>query len=290
MRTEKTLDEFVSFLLVNRQLVRKSAEVYAYWADRWITFEPVKHCSPVLLQAFLARIKEQYAPNSVAVCVSSLRMFCNWCGECDKPMINEIKRPKSKRKIPSILTLEETQKLITASWGIMPEDYRNRAMLETMYSSGCRVAELCSINLEHLELAEHRVCVVGKGGQQRYLWLNNPAVKAIEEYIEKGRPHLVTQKSERALFVGQRGKRVGHSTVYYIVGKIAEKAGIHKHVHPHLIRHTAATHLLEGGLDLRYIKEYLGHASIATTQIYTHVSTGGLADRLRQYHPRACGD
>ena len=160
-------------------------------------------------------------------------------------------------------------------------------MLEILYASGARVSELCGLDLEDIDYARSTIRVLGKGNKERTIPIGNPAMRALETWLKNGRDSLAGAKSERAVFLGARGKRIDQRTVrtmvYHALAALegAEKMG------PHALRHSAATHLLEGGADLRTVQEILGHASLATTQIYTHVSTERLQKAFKQAHPRA---
>ena len=162
---------------------------------------------------------------------------------------------------------------------------RDRALLELLYASGMRVAELCALDRENLDIPAGKATVTGKGNKQRVVPFGAPARRALREWLERGRPQLA-QSKETALFVGVRGKRIDQRQVRRVVEALTLEAGLAP-LSPHEIRHSAATHMLDGGADLREVQELLGHASLQTTQIYTHVSTARLHEAFRHAHPRA---
>ena len=160
-------------------------------------------------------------------------------------------------------------------------------MLEILYASGARVSELCGLDLEDIDYQRQTIRVLGKGNKERTIPIGNPAMRALENWLKNGRASLAGEKSMRAVFLGSRGKRIDQRTVRTVVYHALEALEGAQRMGPHALRHSAATHLLEGGADLRTVQEILGHASLATTQIYTHVSTERLQKAFKQAHPRA---
>ena len=160
-------------------------------------------------------------------------------------------------------------------------------MLEILYASGARVSELCGLDLEDIDYQRQTIRVLGKGNKERTIPIGNPAMRALENWLRNGRASLAGEKSMRAVFLGSRGKRIDQRTVRTVVYHALEALEGAQRMGPHALRHSAATHLLEGGADLRTVQEILGHASLATTQIYTHVSTERLQKAFKQAHPRA---
>jgi integrase/recombinase XerD len=195
--------------------------------------------------------------------------------------------PKIERYLPETLSEPEIAKLLAAAGGKTPLEIRDRAMVELLYASGLRVSELCNARLENLDLDQGFIRVVGKGNKQRLVPVGAGARKALAHYLEAGRPELVGKKTGGEIFLSVRGHRLTNQRIWQLLGELAKRAGLDKDVHPHMLRHSFATHLLQGGADLRIIQEMLGHADISTTQIYTHVDTRGLQKTHRQFHPRA---
>jgi site-specific recombinase XerD len=179
--------------------------------------------------------------------------------------------PKAARRLPDILTTEDIDRIAAAADGAGPADLRDRALIELLYAAGLRVSEVAALDLAQLDLRDRSVRVFGKGKKERVGVFGEPAAAALNRYLKAGRPELVTGK-EPALFLNRFGGRLTARSVQSIVRKYATKAGLPLAVHPHLLRHSFATHLLDGGADLRVVQELLGHESPNTTQIYTHVS------------------
>ncbi len=226
---------------------------------------------------------------------TSIRLFTKWAtkkGFLVKDVGATLATPKGARTLPDVLTVADASLAMDAMAARVGEEdgpisKRDAAMLEILYASGARVSELCGLDLEDIDYARSTIRVLGKGHKERTIPIGNPAMRALETWLKNGRDSLAGAKSERAVFLGARGKRIDQRTVrtmvYHALAALegAEKMG------PHALRHSAATHLLEGGADLRTVQEILGHASLATTQIYTHVSTERLQKAFKQAHPRA---
>jgi len=198
-----------------------------------------------------------------------------------------VRGPRLIRKLPGSLSTAEVDRLLNAPDDSTPQGIRDRAMLELMYSSGLRVSELCEMLIQAVDLENRLVRVYGKGSKERVSPLGSPAAAALERYLEIGRPKLVKPRTGSELFLSQWGRGLSRKTFWVMIKKTAKLAGIEKPVKPHLLRHSFATHLLEGGADLRAIQEMLGHADIATTQIYTAVRGQALADAHAKFHPRS---
>ena len=226
---------------------------------------------------------------------TSIRLFTKWAttkGYLTKDVGATLATPKGARTLPDVLTVADASLAMDAMAARVGEEdgpisKRDAAMLEILYASGARVSELCGLDLEDIDYARSTIRVLGKGNKERTIPIGNPAMRALELWLKNGRESLVGAKSERAVFLGARGKRIDQRTVRTMVyHALAALEGVEK-LGPHALRHSAATHLLEGGADLRTVQEILGHASLATTQIYTHVSTERLQKAFKQAHPRA---
>jgi integrase/recombinase XerD len=178
------------------------------------------------------------------------------------------------------------ERLLTAPSGKDPLALRDRAILELLYASGLRISELCQARLEYLNLEENIIRVTGKGNKTRLVPVGQSALEALEEYLAKGRPQLISPKSGAAIFLSIRGHPLTPARIWQLVQHYSQQAGLLAAIHPHQLRHSFATHLLRGGADLRIIQEMLGHASIATTQIYTQVDRSQLKKIHHQFHPR----
>ncbi len=195
--------------------------------------------------------------------------------------------PKLDRRLPAFLTVEEVEKLLEAPDLSTPQGQRDRALLELLYASGLRVSELVSLNLEQVDLDSREIRVWGKGAKERITLMGKPAARALSAYLSQGRPELLGEKRSRALFLNRYGERLTERTVQKILDDYATKVGIGKKVHPHMLRHTFATHLLDGGADLRVVQELLGHANLSSTQIYTHVTKSQARKVYLSAHPMA---
>ncbi|CAN2209832.1 XerD Site-specific recombinase XerD [Candidatus Nanopelagicaceae bacterium] len=226
---------------------------------------------------------------------TSIRLFTKWATKREflaKDVGATLATPKGARTLPGVLTVADASLAMDAMAARVGEEEgpiakRDAAMLEILYASGARVSELCGLDLEDIDYARSTIRVLGKGNKERTIPIGNPAMRALESWLKEGREPLAGVKSERAVFLGARGKRIDQRTVRTMVyHALAALEGVEK-MGPHALRHSAATHLLEGGADLRTVQEILGHASLATTQIYTHVSTERLQKAFKQAHPRA---
>jgi len=195
--------------------------------------------------------------------------------------------PKLDKRLPSFLTIEEINRLLETPDLSTPQGLRDRALMELLYASGIRVSELVSINLEQVNLDTNEIRVWGKGSKERMVLMGKPAARALTAYLNQGRPELLGEKRSSALFLNRYGKRLIERRVQRILEKYTNIAGIGKRVYPHMLRHTFATHLLDGGADLRVVQELLGHASLSSTQIYTHVSKSQAKKVYLSAHPMA---
>jgi len=225
----------------------------------------------------------------------SIRLFTKWAtkkGYLAKDVGATLATPKGPRTLPEVLNVADTGLAMDALASRVAEEdgplaKRDCAMVEVLYASGARVSELCGLDLQDIDYERNTIRVIGKGNKERTIPLGNPAMRALDRWLKEGRPSLAGDKSDRAVFLGARGKRIDQRTVRTVVYHALEALEGAVKLGPHALRHSAATHLLEGGADLRTVQEILGHASLATTQIYTHVSTERLQKAFRQAHPRA---
>ena len=225
----------------------------------------------------------------------SIRLFTKWAtkkGYLNKDVGATLATPKGHRTLPEVLSVVDASTAMDSLATRVAEEEtplskRDCAMLEILYASGARVSELCGLDLEDIDYQRQTIRVLGKGNKERTIPIGNPAMRALENWLKNGRAALAGEKSMRAVFLGSRGKRIDQRTVRTVVYHALEALEGAQRMGPHALRHSAATHLLEGGADLRTVQEILGHASLATTQIYTHVSTERLQKAFKQAHPRA---
>jgi len=226
---------------------------------------------------------------SVTRFLASVKSFYNFLLVTGKIKANPAKgiaAAKAERKYPEVLTSKEVELFLEQPQCVDAKGFRDRAMLELLYATGIRVSELTTLDLEDLNLAAGFVHCSSKG-RERIIPLYRTAVKALQEYVWKIRPQLVSDEAEAALFVNMNGERMSRQGFWKIIKFYQEKAGIQKEITPHTLRHSFAVHLLENGADLRSIQEMLGHADISSTQVYTHVVKGHLKDVYQKAHPRA---
>jgi integrase/recombinase XerD len=199
----------------------------------------------------------------------------------------DLRGPRKSQKLPEVLTRDEVLRLLHSPQGKSPSALRDRALLEVMYACGLRASEATDLEVSDVDLAEAMLRARGKGSKERVVPIGRDAVAALRAYAEHGRPELVGLRNERHVFVNSRGVGLTRQGLYKIVKGHAQRAGLDGRVSPHTLRHTFATHVLSGGCDLRVLQELLGHADVATTQVYTHLSSERLRDVYFQAHPRA---
>lgn len=244
-----------------------------------------------LLRRFLGVLASQnIARASIARRLSALRSFYSYLNReklIDSDPMKAAISPKLQQRLPSFLTQDEARRLVEAPDLSTPRGLRDRAFLELLYASGLRVSELVYLDVSHVSITTKEIRVWGKGSKERIVLMGEPAVQAIEIYLDKGRPRLAGQGRGSALFLNRYGKRLSQRKVQLLVAEYGRKVGITKKVHPHLLRHTFATHLLDGGADLRVVQELLGHSNLATTQVYTHVSQSRARQVYLAAHPMA---
>ena len=248
------------------------------------------------IRSWLANLQSRGAARaSITRRVVSIRAFTYW-GARNNWLPSDIGRdlvaPKPERHLPEVLDIERAAMALDAlhlraSEVPSPTSIRDVAIVETLYGSGIRVSELTGLNLDDVDRDRNTLRVIGKGNKERIVPIGIPAMRAIDTWISTGRSQLANDVTERALFLGSRGKRIDQRVVRDVVYQATEAVGTHKRLGPHALRHSAATHLLEGGADLRTVQEILGHSSLSTTQIYTHVSEERIKKAYEQAHPRA---
>ncbi len=231
-----------------------------------------------------------YSPATRSRKIAALRSFMRFLVEervLDESPAEHIRTPRSGRSVPHVLSAEDVEAILeTAASGISPEERRDHVMIELMYAAGLRVSELISLNINDVNLQGATVRTVGKGSKERVVPLHAFAVDAVASYLQGVRPIFARAHTE-AMFLGRRGRRLSRQTFWQRLKGVAEKAGITSHLTPHTLRHSFATHLLQGGASLRHVQELLGHSSISTTQIYTHLTSEHVRTEYDKAHPRA---
>ncbi|WP_309384235.1 site-specific tyrosine recombinase XerD [Cerasicoccus frondis] len=293
---EEPLQSFLATLQLERGLADYTLEGYESDLRQFIAFLKSKRVADWQavqgehLSDWIGSLSdEDYAVSSLARKLTAVRGMAKHlvAERWRKDVFSELVRgPRLTRKLPGALSADEVDKLLSAPDETTPQGLRDRAMLELMYSSGLRVSELCGLTLQAVDMESGLLRVFGKGSKERVVPLGSHASKALERYLDVGRPKLVKPRTGSELFLSQWGRALSRKTFWVMIKKTAKLAGIDAPVKPHLLRHSFATHLLEGGADLRAIQEMLGHADIATTQIYTYVKGQSLAAAHDKHHPR----
>ncbi len=287
------LDEFTNYLRVERGCLENTVSSYLRDIKKYVDFmdsrkKDILEASRQDIHAFIEHISSQEA-SSRARMISSLRTFYKFLMSEDRvrstPLEN-IVSPKLKRPLPFVLGVDEIVRLIETAKATDYISIRDRAMLETLYAAGLRVSELISLRLADLFLSENLLSVKGKGEKVRIVPIGNPARFHLERYLRDSRPKLKKGKVTEYLFLSVRGRPLSRMGFWKILRGYIVLAGIDKRITPHTFRHSFATHLLEGGADLRIVQELLGHSDIQTTEIYTHIDREKLKEAIRIYHPR----
>ena len=294
---QKIFDRYIQYLEAERNA--SPYTVRNYQADLADFFKFLKTKELTLLDEVDRHVLRDYlshlaeggiAKNSIARKLSAIRSFFRYLAREEiiaKNPIEQVSSPKLDRRLPSFLTREEMERLLGAPDLSTPLGQRDRALLELLYASGLRVSELTGLTLEQIDLNSNEIRVWGKGSKERVVLMGQPAAEALKSYLREGRAKLLGEKKSNALFLNRYGQRLPERSVQRLLEQYAKKAGIGKRVHPHLLRHTFATHLLDGGADLRVVQELLGHARLSSTQIYTHVTKGQARKVYLSAHPLA---
>lgn len=295
MNLEDNIDAFLRFLAVEKGLseayqlsVSQTLVALGEWQGK--NGVPGEETGTAELSEFLtARRSEGLCPSSIRLTTVHLKIFHRWLAATGRAAMDpaeSLSSSKTDRKLPVTLSSEDVETLLDSIPANDPLGWRDKAILELFYSSGLRLAELCAARLEWMDSEEGFLRVTGKGKKTRLVRIGGKAQAAISGYLTEARPKLAKAKTSSHIFIGIRGAELSPERIRQIVRKRSEMAGMGVAVHPHMLRHSFATHLLEGGADLRVIQELLGHADISTTQIYTHVSSKGLKEAHRKFHPR----
>ncbi|MBN2448840.1 MAG: site-specific tyrosine recombinase XerD [Lentisphaeria bacterium] len=294
---QRLLDEFRSFLALERALSVHTVQAYsadladfAAYLARTGRGDPTTLSRDDILDYLDACLDAGLEPSSIARRLVSIKVFFRYLVQervLAADITDVMDGPRLGRILPDFLSEREVDALLRAFPGRDPLIRRNRAILETFYATGMRVSELAALRLDGLHLDEGYVRVTGKGGKERVVPIGRPACRVLRGYLEGVRPGLDRTGQAVAVFLSVRGHPLTRERIWVLVREAGRQAGIRRPIHPHMLRHSFASHLLTGGADLRVIQEMLGHADIATTQIYTHVDRHRLAQVHRQFHPRA---
>ncbi len=291
------VEPFLDFLALERGLRPRTCKAYrsdisrfvAYLDDRGTDGPP--RIGHQLLHDYLGHLREGgLASTSIRRAQSALRAYFGFLvaeGIITEDPTDRMDRPVAAKKLPEFLTQDEAARVVEAVDPDSQSYWRDRAVLELLYATGMRVSELTRLSMGDLDI-DHGSCLVfGKGGKERLVPVGKVALTVVERYLRGLRPELERGAGKAALFLNQRGTRLGRMSVWTIVSRAARRAGISRRISPHTLRHSCATHLLEGGADLAAVQELLGHADISTTQIYTHLDREYLRETHRRFHPRS---
>jgi len=294
MTNEVLLRRFLRHLRDERNMLELSIYRYRAWMPRYFMYLEEAGISVWDVtyddaSEFIGHVKRQgYSPPTVSHVLGCLRNFYNWAIQREYIIYNPfalIKPPRQNQGLPRYLTKQEMSAIMNTYNDVRPKDIRDRAILEFLYSTGCRVSEVCGLDLRDLDLEERRAYIRGKGAKERIVFLNDRCLKWLGKWLKGARKVYIQEKGDNlAVFLGRDGKRIAADRIRCSLQTAAQSAGIGKHVTPHMIRHSFATHLLEAGADIRYVQELLGHARLSTTQIYTHVAKRKLREVYDIYH------
>ena len=305
---QNLIEDFLQYLRHERGQAEHTQKTYAGLLNKfasWAAAQNITDWKQVELHhlmAFLRREQERDLQNeervssrrlssaSVYLQIAALRAFYNFA-EMEKLLpanpAEHLSLPKRWKRLPKSLTNAEITQLLAPEAPATPATLCDQAVLELAYASGLRLSELCGLRLEQTHLEAGFINVIGKGNKERVVPVGSKAVKSLNRYLEAARPNLITPRSPANVFLNRRGGKFATVTLWLRIKKRVERSSIRRNITPHMLRHSFATHLLEHGADLRVIQELLGHASIATTEVYTHVAGSRLREVHRKFHPRA---
>ena len=295
---ELTIKEFIDFLRLERSLSKNSIDAYLNDVRKFIQYLEIKGLSLLPNQIKQNHLKDfihwinnlGMSPSSQARVISGIKSFFKYLAieehiESDPSEL--LVAPRLGRKLPETLSIEEIDQLIGAIDLSQSEGQRNKAIIETLYSCGLRVSELTNLKISQLYLNKGFIRVIGKGDKERLVPISQKAIKEIQNYYPYRNQLNIDKNSEDILFLNRRGKQLTRVMVFTIIKRLATMIGLEKNISPHTLRHSFATHLIDGGADLRAIQEMLGHESIMTTEIYTHLDRDYLRETIIGHHPRA---
>ena len=287
---------FLGHLTLTKGMSANTAAAYSDDVDKLIRYLNdagigIEHATTDDLERFVCTLQDVgIQPRSQARIISGVKSFYKFLrleGYMETDPTELLLTPKIGRHLPEVLTIAEIDAMIACIDMSKAEGQRNRAIIETMYGCGLRVSELVGLQLSQLYIKERYVIIQGKGNKQRLVPISQVAIEQINLYLEQTRSHQVAKKgSEDILFLNRRGAMLTRQMIFHIIKQLCELAGIRKVISPHTLRHSFATHLLEGGANLRAIQQMLGHESITTTEIYVHIDRTRLRDEILAHHPR----
>jgi integrase/recombinase XerD len=293
---EQWLDQLLHYLIVEKGLSKNTIEAYSHGLSRFLNHlrekgvQEIQEVDKFHIRGFLLALKKKnLAPKSIARNLVAIRTFFRFLvqeGILEANPAEELESPKVAKTLPEILTLKEIEQILEQPNLQTPLGMRDRAMLEMLYATGMRVSELTHLPTHQVNLEGGYVLLYGKGSKERIVPLGSEAMKWVTLYLNESRGILAKGKESPSLFINRSGKGMSRQGFWKNLKEYARKAGLRKRITPHLLRHSFASHLLEGGADLRSVQMMLGHVDISTTQIYTHVTGERLKKIHKQYHPR----
>lgn len=293
---EKWIDRYMNYIAVEKGLSRNTLDSYGgdlvRYADflRGLGIDEIGKTSKTEAMAYLLSLwKQGLSPKTVARSISVLRGFYRWLadeGILTGNPLEDMESPRTRRSLPEVLSVDEVESLLNQPDPSHPVGMRDKAMLELLYAAGLRVSELTQLPLSNVNVEAGYVIVLGKGSKQRIVPMGQEALHWLSQYLGDSRTRLLGNKRSPLVFVSQWGRGMSRQAFWKTIKKYALMAGIRKKISPHTIRHSFASHLLEGGADLRSVQSLLGHVDISTTQIYTHVTRERLKRVHARYHPR----
>jgi integrase/recombinase XerC len=293
---ESLLDKYIHYLQVERNLSSFTVRNYTTDILRFLDFlkEEDRLLADVdhsIIRSYLGRLLDEgIVRASIARKMSALRSlfhYLNQQGLIATEPLAKISGPKREKRLPTFLTTEEMRSLLNFPSISTPQGLRDVAILELLYAAGLRVSEIASLDIGSVDIERRQIRVWGKGSKERMVLMGKPAAAALEQYLNNGRTKMLGQSKTNALFINRYGERIAERRIQYLIKKYAEQAGIRGRVFPHILRHTFATHMLDGGADLRVVQELLGHANLSSTQVYTHVTHSQMRSRYLEAHPRS---
>jgi len=294
---DKWLERFLSYLRVAQNASPYTIKNYGNDIGQFLDYSKAQGVDSLdevdrpLLRGYLAELDDAgYVKASIARRVAEMRAFGDFLvreGALEHNPFRMVSAPRIPKRLPQYLTVAEVEALLAGPDTSTPLGQRDRAIIEMLYAAGLRVSELVNLDVSDVDLAQGQVRVVGKGRKERIALLGQPASDALRVYLRAGRVALMGQQSTSALFLNHRGGRLTTRGVALILNRAGKQADLRSPVSPHILRHSFATHLLDGGADLRVVQELLGHADLTTTQIYTHVSQSRAREVYMRAHPRA---
>jgi integrase/recombinase XerD len=293
---EQLLDQFLHYLIVEKGLSKNTIDAYSHGLNRFLDslrkkeIQEMPSVSKFDVRAFLLALRKQgLSTKTVVRNLVAIRTFFQFLiqeGILEANPIEELESPKIAKTLPEILTLKEVEQLLEQPNPQTPIGIRDRAMLEVLYATGMRVSELTHLPINQVNLESGYVLVFGKGSKERIVPIGSEAMKWVALYLKAARERLAKEKESPFLFINRLGRGMSRQQFWKNIKAFGRRAGIRKRITPHLLRHSFASHLLEGGADLRSVQMMLGHVDISTTQIYTHVTGERLKKIHKRYHPR----